>query len=180
MQTVSAITPTVLRPATGSVPEIMPTAAVTAIREPKASSPESSTVILSEAAKDRYVSDQNKPVKNEESESPLQQAGQKAAEKAAGSESTGGSDAIAGTLERLKELLKEAQQRLRVAQQQMAQAMAEMKNAGTESQKMTAMLKVQAAQTLVISAQGEVLEIHAQINKILQEQQKQAKGGSGG
>lgn len=177
MQTVSAITPNAQRPITGAVSEVMPAAAVTAVKEPKTSSPESTTVMLSEAAKDRYVSDQNKPVNNEESESPLQKAGQEAAEKATGSESSSGSDPIAETLERLKELLKEAQKRLRVAQQQMAQAMAEMKNASTESQKMAAMLKVQAAQTQVISIQGEVLEIHGQINKILQEQQKAAKGG---
>jgi hypothetical protein len=62
----------------------------------------------------------------------------------------------------------------------MTLAMAEMKSAGDEQQKMAAMMKVQAAQTLVISAQGEVLEIHAQINKILQEQQKQTKGGTSG
>lgn len=175
MQTLSTIS-TAMRPTGGYTTEIM-SAAVTAVKEPKTSSSESSTVMLSEAAKDQYVSNKNEPVNNEKEDGPNQQAGQEVAEKGSDREGSSKTDAIAEILERLQELLKEAQQRLRVAQQQMTLAMAEMKSAGNESQKMVAMLKVQAEQTLVISAQGEVLEIHAQINKILQEQQKQAKSG---
>lgn len=177
MQTPSTIS-AAMRPSGGYTPELV-SSAVTAVQEPKTSSPESSTVMLSESAKDKYVSDKQEAQKNADAGSAIRQPGQDAAKKAGASEGSGGSDAVEETLERLKELLKEAQQRLRAAQQQMALAMAEMKSAGDEQQKMAAMLKVQAAQALVISAQGEVLEIHAQINNLLQEQQKQAKSGGG-
>ncbi|MDL2284606.1 hypothetical protein LJC19_05640 [Oxalobacter sp. OttesenSCG-928-P03] len=173
MQTPNTTPVTAIRAFNGYSTEVT-SGAVTAVQDPKTTSPDSTTVKLSNEAIDRYASDQSEPaVKNEEEKTPLQQAGQEATEKAAGS-SEGGSDPIAETLERLQELLKEAQERLRTAQQQMAQAMAEMRSAGDEAQKMAAMVKVQAAQALVISAQGEVLQIHTQINKILQEQQKQA------
>ncbi|MCL1886456.1 MAG: hypothetical protein FWG01_00750 [Betaproteobacteria bacterium] len=159
----------------------MTSGAVTAVQESKASSADSTTVKLSGKAMDQYAADQNNAaIKNETSQSPIEQAGQETAEKASSSV-TGGSDSITEILERLQALLKEAQERLKIALQQMTQAMAEMQNAGDESQKMAAMMKVQAAQILVIGAQGEVLEIYTQINKILEEQQKQTKGtGSGG
>ncbi len=167
MQTPGTTSTTTIRPASGYTSGMM-SGAVSAVQGPSTSSPDSTTVKLSHEAMDRYTSDQNDPA--------VEQAGQEAAEKAGASESSGSTDAIAETLKQLQELLKEAQERLRVAQQQMAQAMAEMKGAGDESQKMAAMTKVQAAQMQVISAQGEVLAIYTQINKILEEQQKQAKG----
>jgi hypothetical protein len=157
-----------MRPVNGYVPEVLANA-VTAVREPVAAS----MVTLSNEAKDRYVADQNE---SETSSDVVKQAGEEAMEKSGASEASESgkaSDPVGDTLKKLQQLLKEAQERLRVAQQQMAQAMAGMKNAGDEMEKMSAMLKVQAAQTLVISAQGDVLQIYAEINQVMEEQQKQ-------
>ena len=163
MQTISTVSAT--RPASGYSPDVM-SGAVTAVLKPKNASPENTTVRLSERAKDQYVSENKESAKHSARQTETETA-----------EKGNATDAIAETMEHLQQLLREAQKRLRIAQQQMALAMAEMKSAGSEPQKMAAMMKVQTTQTLVISAQGEILGIHAQINHILQEQQKQAKAG---
>ena len=163
MQTISTVSTT--RPASGYSPDVM-SGAVTAVLKPKTTSPESTTVRLSEQAKDQYVSDKNESAKNSE-----QQTRSDAPE-------GGAKDTITETLEHLQLLLREAQERLRSTQQQMTLAMAKMKGTKNEQQKMTAMMKVQSIQTLVIFTQGEILGIHAQINHILQEQQKQEKAGT--
>jgi hypothetical protein len=148
--------------------------AITAIPESKSASSESTTVRLSDEAKGRYAADQDKvEERKENSENPLHQAFENKTEEAG---SSGGGDPVAETLARLQEMLKEALKRLKAAQQQMALAMAEMSSAGDDAQRMAAMTKVQAAQALVASAQGEVMQINMQINKILAQQQKQASG----
>lgn len=171
MQIIHAQPAGTARPAAGYSAEIT-SGAVSAVRETAPVSPGSTTVNLSQEAIGRYAKDagNNEPAKNGQTGRSLRQATEEAA--ASGAQENGNS--IADTMDRLQEMLEEAQKRLEEAQRQLAKAMAEMRGARDESQKMAAMLKVQAAQAQVISAQGEVLEIYAQINDLLEEQQKQS------
>lgn len=158
------------RPAAGYSAEIT-SGAVSAVRETAPVSPGSTTVNLSKEAIGRYTQaagEKKQAQNNQTGNAP----GQVAAEPLAASGKQE-SDAIADAMERLQDMLEEAQKRLEEAQRQLAQAMAEMRGAKDEAQKMAALLKVQTAQAQVISAQGEVLEIYAQINELLEEQQKQ-------
>jgi hypothetical protein len=176
MQTAGTVSVTTMRPTSGHA-SVAASGAVMAVQELKSGTSDSTTVRLSGEAIDRYTADQDRvESKNGESENPFrqQQTAEKIAEEADISESGESSDPVGETLERLQELLKLALKRLRAAQQQLALAVAEMRSAGDEAQKMAAMTKVQAAQVMVISAQGEVLQIHTQINKILEEQQKKS------
>lgn len=172
MQIIHAQPTGTARPAAGYSAEIT-AGAVSAVRETAPVSPGSTTVNLSQEAIGRYAKDagNNEPVKNGQTRRSLRQATEEAAA-SSGAQENGNS--IADTMDRLQERLEEAQKRLEEAQRQLAQAMAEMRSARDESQKMAAMLKVQAAQAQVISAQGELLEIYAQINDLLEEQQKQS------
>lgn len=161
-----------IRPAGGYSAEIT-SGAVSAVRETAPLSPGSTTVNLSQEAIGRYAKDtgESKQAANRQTGNTL---GQTTADPLAASDTQGNKNSIEDTMDRLQEMLEEAQKRLEEAQRQLAQAMAEMRGARDESQKMAAMLKVQAAQAQVISAQGEVLEIYAQINDLLEEQQKQS------
>lgn len=143
-------------------------------KPPKASSAASSTVNLSNASVDKYTADQNNIHLKK---TALNQASNESAEKTEKNDSAE-TDPVSETLLRLQKMLKEAQQRLNLAQQKMTQAMTEQQNASNESERIAGTMKIQEAQTLVVSSQGEVLAIHAQINKIIQEQQKAANGSS--
>ena len=130
----------------------------------------STTVQLSEEARDRFVANQDRVDENTDgSKRSLAEFFQALTEEAAAQEET---PQITDTLERLQEMLEEALKRLRVAQQQVTLAMMELRNALDEAEKMAALQKVQAAQMSVLSVQGEVLVIHEQINKVIAEQQK--------
>ena len=169
MQIISAQPTGTARPSAGYSTEIT-SGAVNAVREIAPLSPGSTTVDLSKEAIGRYANESEQPSDRRSGNAPAR----KAAKPPDAFSTQENNDTIADTMDRLKEMLEKAQKRLEEAQRQLTKAMAEMRGAKDESQKMTAMLKVQAAQAQVIQTQSEVLEICAQINELLEEQQKQS------
>ena len=154
----------------GSYVSMATTTFAAAVPELKPVFSASTTVQLSEEAKDRFVANQDRvDEKTDESGKSLSGFFQAVTDEAEVQE---GTDQITDTIERLQEMLEEAIKRLKFAQQQLALATMELRNSTDEAQKMAALQKVQAAQLQVLSVQGEVLVIHERINQIISEQQK--------
>jgi len=130
---------------------------------------ESATVRLSDEAREHFTANQDRvEEKSDDSGKSPADFFKAVADESRVEEAAGATD----PMQRLEEMLEEALERLKYAQHQMTLAMMEVRNATDSAEKMAALEKVQAAQLLLLAAQGEVLAIHEQINKLISEQQK--------